>query len=138
MSAMRSPSSKGALLGTETTNDGPEKRPPVTNQNNGNGTRADAKRAALNPSLDTSACQEIIEDLSEASEKLRTLVDASPLAIIALDVNGLVTIWNHAAEEMFGWTADVALGHTPPPRRRRETRGIQPAAKAYPGRRNDY
>lgn len=37
------------------------------------------------------------------------LVYAAPLSIIALDNKGLVTIWNPAAEYMFGWQKDEVL-----------------------------
>ena len=45
--------------------------------------------------------------LKEASRitagTLRSLVEASPLAVIALDLEGIVTLWNPAAERIFGW-----------------------------------
>ena len=37
-------------------------------------------------------------------EFLRALLDASPAAIIALDLKGQVQLWNRAAEGLFGWT----------------------------------
>ncbi|MFZ0430623.1 MAG: PAS domain S-box protein, partial [Acidobacteriota bacterium] len=42
------------------------------------------------------------------------LIEASPLAIIALDAAGRVTIWNPAAEAIFGWTEGEALGRSLP------------------------
>jgi diguanylate cyclase (GGDEF)-like protein/PAS domain S-box-containing protein len=45
---------------------------------------------------------------------LRAIVQSSPLAIFALDANGIVRIWNRAAEELFGWSAPEALGQRPP------------------------
>lgn len=47
-------------------------------------------------------------------EALRALIQASPLATIALDVEGRVTLWNPAAEVIFGWTAEEVLGHPLP------------------------
>ncbi len=41
--------------------------------------------------------------LYETNETLRALVQSSPLAIIAIDRDGHVTLWNPAAEQMFGW-----------------------------------
>ncbi|MDP2401784.1 MAG: HD domain-containing phosphohydrolase, partial [Actinomycetota bacterium] len=35
---------------------------------------------------------------------------ASPVAILTLDPNGLVTLWNPAAERIFGWTRDDVIG----------------------------
>ncbi len=54
------------------------------------------------------------EALRETSETLRTLIDVSVLAIVALDLNGRVTVWNKAATRMFGWTADEVLGQSVP------------------------
>jgi diguanylate cyclase (GGDEF)-like protein/PAS domain S-box-containing protein len=45
---------------------------------------------------------------------LRAIVQASPVAILALDRRGQVHVWNVACEEMFGWTAaDVVGGRAP-------------------------
>ncbi|NJN66334.1 MAG: response regulator [Chloroflexaceae bacterium] len=41
--------------------------------------------------------------LRASNDTLRTLVDCSPLAIIAHDLQGQVTLWNPAAERLFGW-----------------------------------
>ncbi|MGH9110152.1 MAG: putative bifunctional diguanylate cyclase/phosphodiesterase [Acidimicrobiales bacterium] len=46
--------------------------------------------------------------------QLRALVDASPIAILALDRLGLVREWNPAAERLFGWTAEQTLGQALP------------------------
>lgn len=40
----------------------------------------------------------------------RTLLDASPLAVVGLDADGLVTGWNPAATACFGWRAEEVLG----------------------------
>ncbi len=48
-------------------------------------------------------------------QALQTLVHMSPLAVIALDTTGeTVTLWNQAAESMFGWRADEVIGHPAP------------------------
>jgi PAS domain S-box-containing protein len=52
--------------------------------------------------------------LVETSETLRTLIDVSVLAIVALDVSGRVTVWNKAATRMFGWSAEEVLGQPLP------------------------
>ncbi|MEO8089543.1 MAG: PAS domain S-box protein, partial [Gemmatimonadales bacterium] len=54
------------------------------------------------------------EKLRRTTQTLQTLIDASPLAIMTLDHDGRVRSWNHAAEEMFGWSAAEAIGHTVP------------------------
>ena len=48
--------------------------------------------------------------LDSANQRLSTLFNASPLAIVALDTDGRVTKWNRAAELMFGWMADEIKG----------------------------
>lgn len=45
-----------------------------------------------------------------ASRTLAALVEASPLAIVAFDPEGVVTMWNPAAERIFGWSGNEALG----------------------------
>jgi PAS domain S-box-containing protein len=57
--------------------------------------------------------------LAEAEEReqarnLRALVQASPLAIMALDPAGNVTMWNPAAERLFGWGETEVLGRRNP------------------------
>ena len=50
------------------------------------------------------------EALFEMQEELRALIAASPLPIFAYDADGIVTLWNQAAERVFGWSEDEALG----------------------------
>jgi hypothetical protein len=50
------------------------------------------------------------EALRAANEALSALIDASPLAIMAVDAAGRVTLWNAAAERMLGWTAEEVIG----------------------------
>jgi PAS domain S-box-containing protein len=42
--------------------------------------------------------------LLHTNHTLQTLITASPRAIFTLDREGLIKIWNPAAEQMFGWT----------------------------------
>jgi PAS domain S-box-containing protein len=49
-------------------------------------------------------------DRPEAYRILATLIEASPLAIITFDPEGVVTMWNPAAERIFGWRRNEALG----------------------------
>jgi len=53
-------------------------------------------------------------ELRETYEKLRALIQASPLAIFAIDPDGRVLSWNEAAERMFGWREGEVLGRTLP------------------------
>ena len=50
------------------------------------------------------------DDLRRANQTLGALIAAAPEAIVALDRNSLVRIWNPAAERMFGWTLDEVQG----------------------------
>src|SRR5512134_1012283 len=49
-------------------------------------------------------------DRPAASEALATLIEASPLAIVTFDPEGVVTMWNPAAERIFGWSENEVLG----------------------------
>lgn len=57
-----------------------------------------------------------LHDITErraAEEQLRRsaeLIDAAPAAIIVRGLDGTIRFWNHGAEEMYGWSADAALG----------------------------
>jgi diguanylate cyclase (GGDEF)-like protein/PAS domain S-box-containing protein len=66
----------------------------------------DAKRLEANLRLD-------IEARARAEEAVRfqsELLAAVGQAIVAVDPNGIVTYWNRAAEAMYGWSADEAIG----------------------------
>jgi len=53
------------------------------------------------------------EDLRQANERLETVIQASPFAIVAMDLAGNVESWNLAAERMFGWRSDEVIGQPP-------------------------
>jgi PAS domain S-box-containing protein len=64
------------------------------------------------------------EKLRETNETLRALIEASPLAILAIDPNGIAQSWNAAAARIFGWTETEVLGRPVPmipPHKREET-----------------
>ncbi|HEX8845408.1 MAG TPA: EAL domain-containing protein [Pyrinomonadaceae bacterium] len=50
-------------------------------------------------------------DLNKANQTLSVLIEASPLAIFVLNTQGDVSLWNPAAERMFGWSAEEVLNH---------------------------
>jgi hypothetical protein len=52
--------------------------------------------------------------LRQAHATLATIVDASPLAMVAVDVGGRVQMWNSAAERVFAWTATEVAGRPCP------------------------
>jgi PAS domain S-box-containing protein len=74
---------------------------------------------------------QLTESLNEVNRTLRGLIDSSPLAIIALDRRGWVTMWSKAAERTFGWTEREVLGRPVPyvpHNRERETRAMRLAS----------
>jgi PAS domain S-box-containing protein len=48
--------------------------------------------------------------LVRTEEALDAIIEAAPAAIIALDTNGNITMWNKGAERIFGWTESEVLG----------------------------
>lgn len=63
-------------------------------------------------SLYTLAIQRQRANVAKAIEhdNLRVLFEASPLAIVEIDLGGVVKVWNPAAERLFGWRAAEVLG----------------------------
>jgi len=49
-------------------------------------------------------------ELADLNRRLEAVIDASPLAIIRLDLEGNVQGWSRAAEQLFGWRAEEVLG----------------------------
>jgi len=66
------------------------------------------------------ACQDITEHklvqakLCETNQVLEGLVKALPLAVVGIDANALVTLWNPASERIFGWKESEVLGELLP------------------------
>ena len=56
----------------------------------------------------------MVERLRETNQALQSLVDSSPLAFCVLDMEAKVTLWNAAAESIFGWSAAEVLGQRLP------------------------
>ena len=55
------------------------------------------------------------EEARSLTSALEALIHTSPLAIMGLDPSGnTVTLWNQAAEQMFGWSAEEAIGKPTP------------------------
>jgi PAS domain S-box-containing protein len=54
------------------------------------------------------------DEIQNAYAHHRSLIDASPTAIVDFDLEGRVRSWNGGATEIFGWTADEAIGRVSP------------------------
>ncbi|HEY5478071.1 MAG TPA: PAS domain S-box protein, partial [Gaiellaceae bacterium] len=46
----------------------------------------------------------------ELNERLGAVIDASPVAIIEIDLERRITVWNEVAEEIFGWSSEEVVG----------------------------
>ncbi|MEK6663709.1 MAG: diguanylate cyclase [Pseudomonadota bacterium] len=57
------------------------------------------------------AVQDRTRELSEREEVLRSITNAAQDAVIMIDHAGLVTYWNPAAEQLFGFSAAEIMGH---------------------------
>ncbi|HYP01862.1 MAG TPA: PAS domain S-box protein [Pyrinomonadaceae bacterium] len=69
--------------------------------------------------------QATLASLRESNQTLEAIIHASPLAIITLDPDGIVKMWNSAAERIYGWSEQEVLGRplpTVPPDRQEEMR----------------
>lgn len=54
------------------------------------------------------------EEIQNAYEHHRALIDASPVAIVDFDLEGRVRSWNAGATEMFGWKEEEVIGRLNP------------------------
>lgn len=68
----------------------------------------------LGASVDITERKQVEEALRAATAQLETLINVSPLAIMILDCEGCVRLWNPAAEIFFGWSAEEVIGHKNP------------------------
>jgi len=53
-----------------------------------------------------------LDSLVSGEKKFRTITDTAQDAIILLDNDGRITLWNPAAEKIFGYTAEEACGRS--------------------------
>jgi PAS domain S-box-containing protein len=65
-------------------------------------------RSSVEPAVDAPI------DWLESAGQLRDVIETAPVAMIALDAQRRVVMWNLAAEQLFGWRADEVLGTVPP------------------------
>ena len=61
--------------------------------------------------IDITAQKEAEQALRRSEEQTRRIIDTASYAYIAMASDGLVTDWNQAAEQTFGWTREEVIGH---------------------------
>jgi two-component system cell cycle sensor histidine kinase/response regulator CckA len=52
--------------------------------------------------------------LDELNERLSAIIDASPVAVMEIDPDRNVVVWNEAAERIFGWKSEDVIGRRLP------------------------
>ncbi len=65
--------------------------------------------------IEVSARQRAEKELQQMVDNLATIINAAPMAITVLSASGVVTLWNAAAERLFGWTEHEVVGDVYPP-----------------------
>ena len=48
--------------------------------------------------------------LKETTQRLESVIEVSPEPILATDADGTITVWNEAAEDVFGFASDAVVG----------------------------
>jgi diguanylate cyclase (GGDEF)-like protein/PAS domain S-box-containing protein len=76
--------------------------------------RADAITGIIGVAIDVTEATRREQALAETGRMLRVLIEASPVSIVALDLDGRVRLWNPAAARAFGWSAQDVIGQDYP------------------------
>jgi PAS domain S-box-containing protein/hemerythrin-like metal-binding protein len=73
----------------------------------------DGKRYAAGFFRDLSEQQRTVQTLKNTEERLRATLEHSPnVAVQWYDRSGRLIYWNHASEQLYGWTSQEVLGKT--------------------------
>jgi len=67
-------------------------------------------RAWHRQNVAVAALREVNRTLAAEQHLNQTIIQSSPFAIYTRDRNGIVTAWNRAAEQLFGWRASEVIG----------------------------
>ncbi len=70
----------------------------------------DISRGVIIASIDMSEPKRIERNLLKTNQMLQLIIYSSPLGIIHVDVEGVVVMWNRAAERIFGWSEKEMMG----------------------------
>ncbi len=68
-----------------------------------------AGQATRELSTQLTLLQKLEASTRDSNERLRAVIEAAPLAIIARDLEGVIRMWNPAAERLFGWKESEVL-----------------------------
>jgi PAS domain S-box-containing protein len=60
------------------------------------------------------ALKDMLVSLQRSEENLRLIIDSSPIAVTAVDKEKDVTLWNPAAQRIFGWQNEEVIGRPLP------------------------
>lgn len=66
------------------------------------------------PRNEITTLRQMVEESLGTKEVLMAIIEAAPLAIVAVDNNLRVILWNKAAEKMLGWQKNEVLGNIYP------------------------
>lgn len=65
---------------------------------------------AINMLVDITARKKTEQQISDSEAHYRNIVEYSDDAIVAKDLDGVITSWNRGAERLFGYTTEEAVG----------------------------
>ena len=68
--------------------------------------------AVLLETVDTTATHALAERNRAVEERIKLAMTATQDAFVAMDAGGMIVEWNAAAETMFGWRAEEAIGRS--------------------------
>jgi len=70
------------------------------------------QQTATPPHTNQDPLQELIGESEVARARLAAIVESSNDAIVSKDLNGIITSWNAGAQQLFGYTAEEAIGQS--------------------------